>query len=397
MLTQMSIIISLIMCLKTQSVMDLPVKKIPSAYRDSPAQMVSGTLKITVQPSDQSDCKGNKVTFSVVAEGGNGLIHYNWKRKRSGDTDFTSFGARDSVKLPIYTIGTGNEAPDQTQYQVTITDSETNVTSGVASLFVNQIAGIAPIGIATYTLKEGDNLALNVLTSGNIPLSFQWIKKYGSNDWRDLTDNSAVKGSQSAQLKLTKISVADSGLYKVRVTFPTIDSNKCTETSSISRRIYVSHVEDNDPPLFINLTSKSLSLCPEDLEQANWIETISDILPVRKNIYQLHKYSQLFDLSTDNFSDNLTPSEVLILHWGITVLSNPFTTLKDNTGILLDNKTGQISRYPEDIDFENPIDENLSYQIIYWLEDAAGNLTPDAQRHKITVQIPIRPEIISLF
>lgn len=392
-----AIIIPLCCILESLTGIEASKKSSPFMYPVWLSVASPGPLRIIVQPTDQSDCKGNKVTYSVVTEGGNGPIHYQWKRKRVGDTGFTPFGARDSVKLPVYNIGIGVEAPDKTQYQVIVTDQDSTITSVTVTLLVNQITGISPTGVATYNLNQGDNVAFKVLSSGSNPLAFQWIKRYGLNDWRDLPDNSTVSGSNSAQFTLRKVALADSGTYKVRVTFPTINGNQCTETSSISRKINVSPVIDSDPPTFQNLDSGLLNFCPEDLVQANWNDSISNILPSEKSVYRFHKGDTVFDLSVKNFADNITPQEDLILHWGIFESGNQLTAIRDTSGSTLTNMTGQISMHPQNIDFENSTGSNQVFQVIFWLEDAAGNLTPENSRHKIVVEILPRPVILNNF
>ena len=390
-------IIPLCFVLKVVTGTEASEKSFRFTYLESSLITSPGPLRIIVQPTDQSDCKGNKVTYSILAEGGTGTIHYQWRRKRIVDAGFASFGARDSIKLPVYNIGTGLEAPDQTQYQVIVTDQDSTITSTIASLLVNQITGISPTGVATYNLNQGDNVAFRVLYSGNSPLSFQWIKKYGMNDWRDLSDNSRISGSKSAQLTLKKIALADSGIYKVRVDFPTLNGNQCTETSSISRKISVSPVVDTEPPTFINPDAGLFHFCPDDLELANWNESISNILPSEKSVYHFQKNNTAFDLPVTNFTDNITPSEDLILHWEIFESDNQLTAVKDNSGILLNDIIGQISLHTQNIDFENSTDSNRIFQIIFWLEDAAGNLTPETSRYKIVVEILPRPVILSNF
>ena len=367
-----------------------------SVLTGNPRQDTPGTLTISVQPADQTDCKGNKVTYSVVAKGGS-ILHYLWKRKRPTDAAFASFGAADSTKLAVYNIGTGTEAPDGTLYQVTVADQSGTVTSRQALLTVNQITGIAPVGIATFTVNEGENLSFTVLTSGNPPSSFQWIKKFGSNDWRDLTDNTTISGSKSAQLNFTKIALSDSGVYKVRVTFPTMNGDQCTETSSISRTIHVKPVVDVTPPYFINLNDSIVTCCPDDLEQATWNELLADILPERIKYYRLHKFSPQFDLSVTHFFDNVTPQADLVMHWGIFRVDAPFGAVTDRAGNVLSDTKGQISLHPEDIDLESYQSGSRSYQLIFWLEDRAGNLTPENLRHRITITIPLRPGIASQF
>lgn len=389
--------ISLFVFLKVASGISTTVKNPLISYHEVGQATFSGMLNIKVQPVDQADCKGNKATFSVEAEGGTGKIHYQWKRKRPSDETFATFGARDSTKLPVYNIGVGDEAPDGTLYLVLLTDQNNIVTSMIASLTVNQITGIAPVGVAKYTMNQDESLWLKVLTAGNTPNAFQWIKKYGSNDWRDLIDNTIIAGSKSEQINFTKLSVADSGIYKIRVTFPTIDGNQCTETSSIVRRINVIASIDTVPPEFINLNDEFRTFCEADPEMADWNETLNEIQLVRREFYQLHKYSALFDLSTIHFNDNITPAAELKLHWGIFSTNTLFAPISDESGTELIDMQGQISLHPENINVDGQISGNLIYQIIYWLEDAAGNLTPQELRHKIVVTFQSPPEILSEF
>lgn len=366
-------------------------------YRGSALPFMDNILNIKVQPENQADCKGNKATFSVVAQGGTGPIHYQWQRKRPQDAGFSAFGAKDSTKLAVYNIGSATDSPDGTLYQVTVSDPINLVASSIASLTVNQISGISPVGVATYTLNQGENLWLKVLTSGNTPLAYQWIKKFGSNDWRDLSDDATLSGSQSVQLNFTKIAVKDSGIYKIRVSFPTINGNQCTETSTITRRIYVTPVTDSIPPYFLNLVTQNVTLCQKDLEQAAWNDSLSDILPQRIDYCRFPGQSPVFDLSSAHFSDNLTPNATLILHWGIFAIADPLTPMLDEAGTRLEDMVGPIALHNENIDIGyNPTGE-ASCRIIYWLEDEAGNLTPQSFRHQIHVMVSRRPEIVSDF
>jgi hypothetical protein len=389
--------ISLFIFLKVASGISTTDKNPRVSYQEVDPATFTGTLNIKVQPVDQADCKGNKATFSVEAEGGTGNIQYQWKRKRPSDETFETFGARDSIKLPVYNVGVGDEAPDGTLYQVVLTDQNNILTSMIASLTVNQITGIAPVGVAKYTMNQDEDLWFKVLTAGNTPNAFQWIKKYGSNDWRDLTDNTILTGSQSEQINFTKLSVADSGIYKIRVFFPTIDGNQCIETSAITRRINVIASIDTVPPEFINLNDEYRTFCEADPEMADWNETGNEIHLVRREFDQLHAHSPLFDLSTIHFSDNITPSAELKLHWGIFSSTIPFAPISDESGTELIDMHGQISLHPENINVDGKIPGNLIYQIIYWLEDAAGNLTPQELRHKIVVTFQSPPEILSEF
>ncbi len=387
----------ILLLLKPASAIEFNATMSLENYHGSALPFSDNLLKIRVQPQNQSDCKGNKATFSVAAEGGTGPIHYLWKRKIPQDSVFSAFGAKDSMKLAVYNIGSATDSPDGTQYQVTVSDQIDQVTSFTASLTVNQISGISPVGVATFTLNQGENLSLKVLTSGNSPLIYQWIKKFGPGDWRNLTDNATITGSQVEQLDFTKIAVADSGIYKIRVTFPTINGNQCTETSTISRRVYVTPVVDTIPPRFINLINQTVTLCQEDLEQAVWNDSLSDILPHRLDYCRFPGQSPVFELPNSHFSDNITPNANLILHWGIFAMADSLTPLLDETGTRMEDMVGPIVLYHEKIDINyNPTGE-ASCRIIYWLEDESGNLTPQTLRHQVHIMVTRRPEIVSDF
>ncbi len=388
---------AIIPLLKPLSGTDINATNALENYRGSAFPIIDNILGIKVQPENQADCKGNKATFSVMAEGGTGPNHYQWKRKRPQDSDFSAFGAKDSTKLAVYNIGSATDSPDGTLYQVTVSDQINQVTSVNASLTVNQISGISPVGVATYTLNQGENLWFKALTSGNSPLAYQWIKKYGSNDWRNLADDATLSGSRGEQLNFTKIAVADSGIYKIRVSFPTINGNQCTETSTITRRIYVAPVADTIPPSFINLVTQNVTLCQKDLELAAWNDSLSDIFPHRIDYCRFPCQSPLFELLSTHFSDNITPNANLVLHWGIFAMTDPQTPMLDEAGTMLDDMVGPIALHHENIDIRyNPSGE-ASCRIIYWLEDEAGNLTPQPLRHQIYVIVSRRPEIVSDF
>ena len=387
----------ILLLLKPVSAIDFNAVKNFGTNWKSTSSLADNILNIKVQPVNQSDCKDNKATFSVVAEGGTGPVHYLWQRKRPQDSVFIAFGAKDSSKLAVYNIGSANDSPDGTLYQVTVSDQINQVVSAIASLTVNQINGISPIGTATYNLNQGENLWLKVLTSGNEPVAYQWIKKFGSGDWRNISDNATLTGSQSDQLNFTKIAVADSGTYKIRVSFPTINGKQCTETSTITRRIYVTPVVDTIPPSFINLVTQNVTLCQKDLEQAAWNDSLSDILPPRIDYCRFPLQSPVFELSSTHFSDNITPNAKLILHWGIFAMTDPQTPLQDEAGTRLEDMVGPIALHNENIDIMYNPTGAASCQIIYWLEDESGNLTPQPLRHQIHVMVSRRPEIVSDF
>ncbi|MCE1198177.1 MAG: hypothetical protein LWW85_04355 [Marinilabiliales bacterium] len=362
-----------------------------------PVMAQTQTLTLLNSPLDAADCKGNKVTFAVTVGGGTGPIHCVWKRKRPSDSGFSAFGAADSLKLPVYNIGVGTEAPDGTQYCAVVSDQLTTLLSASARLTVNQITAIAPTGTAVYSLNQGDNLSLTVNTGGHLPTGFQWIRKYSNYDWRDVTDHSSVSGSNGQSLFFTKIALADSGIYKVRVTFPTIDENHCVETSSITRTIHVQPIIDLRGPVFTDLNPETVPICPDAITEAIWNDFSGSVSPEGYRGFLLAEHSQLFDLSATHFSDDISPSGNLVLHWSIYRVGSANTPLLDSSGIPLINQTGQISNHDHAIQFPAPATGTLRYNLIFWLEDESGNLTPEAKRHTIELVLYAPPELVQAF
>jgi hypothetical protein len=151
------------------------------------------------------------------------------------------------------------------------------------------------------------------------------------------------------------------------------------------------------PPHFVNLSDEVRLLCPTNLEMAYWDYVLENIVPEGKSYYYFAKNNPLLNLSTTSFSDNITPSADLLLHWGIYTMDNLRTPIMDLSGTILDDRTGQISNHPENFELIRQTADNPSFQVTYWLEDLAGNLTPDSLRHRLYLSIINRPEIISSF
>ena len=75
-------------------------------------------------------------------------------------------------------------------------------------------------------------------------------------------------------------------------------------------------------------------------------------------------------------------------------MADSLTPLLDEAGTRLEDMVGPIALHNENIDIGyNPTGE-ASCRIIYWLEDEAGNLTPQPLRHQIHVMVSRRPEIV---
>lgn len=189
-------------------------------------------LIIVVQPTDIADCKGNTVTFKITIADAAGTVHYCWQQKWPGEPGFTDIvPAETTDQLKVSNIGTGTSPPDGTQFRVSVSDDTGTYYSEAATLTVNRIVGIAPIGKAGYTLCAGSNITLTTLTDGLEPLGYQWIKHEGPGIWYD------IPGATSPSFSILDANWEDAGEYKPRVIFPATESGTCIETSTIVRTV----------------------------------------------------------------------------------------------------------------------------------------------------------------
>jgi hypothetical protein len=169
---------------------------------------VSTPPVITAQPASQTDCYGGDVLFSVTATGGEGSYTYQWKKYDGSNWNDIS-GATSSTLL-ISNIG-NTENPDQTQYQVIVTDAcGITATSSVATLTVNQLTH----SLVSETVCQGGNTAFSVTTSGSSPVSYEWLLN-GS----PISNGGPYSGATSQTLTITNAQVAQNGTYTVNVTF----------------------------------------------------------------------------------------------------------------------------------------------------------------------------------
>ena len=199
---------------------------------------------ISVQPANQTDCKGSSVVFGVTVTGGIAPFTYTWQRKLPADVSFTNIPADPEITYPtastmeVLNIGSANN-PDLTQYKVIITDACGNITSNAATLRVNDITGITPVTVNTQ-ICEGGSASYTVTTS-IVPLSYQWLK-----DGVPLANGSVYSGATSATLTITNATTSQSGSYQVQVTFSITAPNNngsgatsCNLTSTMSRNLLV--------------------------------------------------------------------------------------------------------------------------------------------------------------
>ena len=186
-------------------------------------------LAIVTHPADVIDCEDHVVSFKVVISGGTAPITYTWQRRRPAEPDFSDIPAgAPNISYPapgtlrIDNVG-GFENPGGSRYRVVITDPTGSVTSHDALLTVNEITDILPsVAFPAKTnviLCEGEDFSYTVTTAGTPPAGYQWKKYQGPGVWSDLTDDAVISGAHGAVLTFTHPTPAESGQYKVNLTF----------------------------------------------------------------------------------------------------------------------------------------------------------------------------------
>jgi hypothetical protein len=192
-------------------------------------------LTITTQPSDQTDCYGNTVEFSVEVSGVVGTISYQWQSRPPGG-NFADISGENSSILTIHDIGVNGQNIDGTEYQVIITDNCETITSEPALLSINSITSVS--GSVNLTICSGGNAAYEVQTHGSV-VGYQWSFNNGT-DWDPVSDGGSFSGTTSSRLTISDATVAESGSYRVSVTFNTLnqpeDYPTCVITSHTRTR-----------------------------------------------------------------------------------------------------------------------------------------------------------------
>ena len=197
---------------------------------------VNSPPAISVQPSPQTNCYGNQVEFSVTITGTIGTVTYQWQEKPPSGS-FSDITGANSSSLTINNIGMNGQNVDGTEYQVIITDDCGSVTSAPALLSINTITDITPDNTNT-TVCSGGSIIYSVTTQGTV-VSYQWLKQNGTN-WDPISDGINYSGTTTSQLSISNATPAQSGSYRVSVTFSTLNQppgfSTCVETSSTMER-----------------------------------------------------------------------------------------------------------------------------------------------------------------
>ncbi len=185
-------------------------------------------LLITSEPTDFVDCAGVTAQFLLAHSVGVGIVSYSWQKEIAGTwTDLTNTGDISGVGLSMLQIA-NIELADTGQYRVIVSDNCAADTSITATLTVNDILLVSP-GNVTTEICAGSDTAFTVSVSGENPV-YQWHKLDGST-WQNVSDNGITSGSTSNKLVFSGTTTAESGEYRVVVTFNTSSASECSISS----------------------------------------------------------------------------------------------------------------------------------------------------------------------
>jgi hypothetical protein len=195
---------------------------------------------ITTQPIDQLDCERRDVNFKVVAIE-NGLT-YSWQYKKLGESGFTPISSTTSNVsnfstniITIRNVGS-TQFPNETQFQVVVSNGTCSVTSDSARLMVNEITAVIP-NATNVSQCYGSSYTYTVSTSypANV-VSYQWKKSIASGAWTVVNNAGAYSGATTASLKITGGAPSESAEYRVYITF-TNSTTQCSVDSSSRTRL----------------------------------------------------------------------------------------------------------------------------------------------------------------
>src|SRR5690606_2754419 len=106
-----------------------------------------------------------------------------------------------------------------TEYRLIASDDCTSITSEPALLEINAVTGLT--GAVNLTICSGRGTSYEVSSRGNVT-GYQWSFHDGTG-WVNITDGSIYAGTTSQLLIITDATTAQTGGYRVSVTFSTLN------------------------------------------------------------------------------------------------------------------------------------------------------------------------------
>lgn len=195
---------------------------------ESAMVFVSGTLRITQQPSSASTSSGGSASFSVTATNDNAsAISYTWQ-ERYNDNQFWGeiFPAETSSTLSLTNIsGTQNGR----QLRVVVTDANgQSVISSPAILSVRSVISVTENPTSTILYYSGDSKTISVdaTVDSYDPLVFIW-EKLVDGVWTKNFDNKSVVTGKILTIGVSPVFLQESddgARFRVVISHPNADS-----------------------------------------------------------------------------------------------------------------------------------------------------------------------------
>jgi hypothetical protein len=193
----------------------------------------------TTHPSNAVNCDGNLVNFDIET---NAVFNIQWQKMLPGGT-WADIDSETDLRLRVTNVGSSTN-PNGTKYRAKAGSNSCFSFSEEATLLVNEYTST----LDDQTACAGNTVTLAPPSTNGIIKSYQWQKSVGN------TSNfTVVQDSPSANLVLLNVGSADSNTYyRVRITFETVGSSTCVETS-------------DDGKLLVNTPSQTILSGPADV------------------------------------------------------------------------------------------------------------------------------------
>jgi gliding motility-associated-like protein len=170
----------------------------PSVTSEDVELAFKDATAITLQPTNQSVCLGDEVTFQVTATGTG--LSYQWRKGLVDLVDNASISGSETASL---TIDPTTLLDAATNYNVLISsDCASDITSNNVELEFNT-ATLITLQPTSQSVCLGDEVTFQVTATGT-GLSYQWRKGLV-----DLVDNASISGSETASLTIDPTTLLD--------------------------------------------------------------------------------------------------------------------------------------------------------------------------------------------
>jgi hypothetical protein len=178
--------------------------------------------EITSQPADQTNCKGNVVTFRVTTTS---TTSFQWQKKLP-DSHWENISNENSASLRVASVGNALN-PNGTQYRVIVGTDPCVTISDPAVLYVNEFLD----KLEDQTLCEGETATYFSPAMNGSALSYEWQKRVGATGAFLPVSDESVAG-----LHINSIASAeDQTYYRVKITFDRGNGTTCVETSNAGK------------------------------------------------------------------------------------------------------------------------------------------------------------------